>query len=193
MEEQTRALPSIREVQIELNRVNRKKEYLKTLSSTIYALIIVAAIATLISTLYLPVLRVYGESMEPTLNNGEILVAVRAKQFETGDIIAFYYHNKVLLKRVIANPGDYVDIAEDGTIFINGERLEEPYIEDLDFGMCNIELPYQVPDNRIFVLGDHRSTSVDSRSTEVGSIAEEQIVGKVKWRLWPFNQIGILK
>ena len=162
MEDGVLELPKQEEVLAELNRVTKRREFRNTLLSTVATLVVVAAIAVLISTLYLPVLRVYGEIMEPALNNGEILVALREKDFQPGDVVAFYYHNKVLLKRVVAKAGDYVNITEDGLVYINIEVLEEPYIEDYALGICDIELPYQVPDGRLFVLGDHRSKSVDS-------------------------------
>lgn len=184
---------SAQEVQRIVDKLKRRHEFFKTLASTIYALLIVAAISVLISTLYLPVLRVHGKSMEPILDNGDILIARRVNTFQTGDIVAFYYHNKVLLKRVIGTPGDLIDMDEEGNVYINNEPLIEPYISDKSKGFCDTELPYQVPANRIYVLGDHRSTSVDSRSLEIGTIAEEQVVGKVGLRIWPLNKIEIFR
>ena len=143
--------------------------------------------AVLVATLWLPVLQIYGSSMTPTLEEGDIVVSIKSKTYETGDIVAFYYNNKILIKRVIAGSGDWVDLDEDGTVYVNGEQLDEPYVNDKAFGECDLELPYQVPESRIFVMGDHRSVSVDSRSKAVGCVAEEQIVGKLVCRIWPLT------
>lgn len=143
--------------------------------------------AVLVATLWLPVLQIYGSSMTPTLEEGDIVVSIKSKTYETGDIVAFYYNNKILIKRVIAGSGDWVDLDEDGTVYVNGEKLDEPYVKDKAFGECDLELPYQVPESRIFVMGDHRSVSVDSRSKAVGCVAEEQIVGKLVCRIWPLT------
>ena len=163
------------------------------LRSTIYTMITVAAIAILVAVLFLPVLRIYGSSMNPTLNEGDIVLSIKGSQFKTGEIIAFYYNNKILVKRVIANTGDWVDIDEDGYVYVNGEKLDEPYLEDRAFGETDIKLPYQVPDKRIFVMGDNRSVSVDSRNTSVGCVAEEQIVGKIVYCVWPFSNFGAIQ
>ena len=149
-----------------------------------------AAIAVLVATLWLPVLQIYGSSMTPTLQDGEIIFSVKTADLEPGDIVAFYYNNKILVKRVICGPGDWVNIDEDGTVYVNEVRLKEPYLAEKALGDCNIELPYQVPDGKIFVMGDHRSTSVDSRNTAVGCVAQEQIVGKIIFRIWPLNRLG---
>ena len=167
----------------ELKRDTYKKRYWHMLRSTVSILIVVAAIVVLISNLFLPVLRIYGSSMTPTLVNG----------YDRGDVIAFYYNNKILVKRVIGLPGEQVDIDENGNVSINGEPLEEPYLEETALGECDIELPYQVPDGRYFVMGDHRSVSSDSRSSQVGCISEEQIIGKLFFRIWPLNGIGTLE
>lgn len=186
-------IPTSDELRRELNRVQYKKQYRTVLKSTIYTLITVAAIAVLVATLWLPVLEIYGSSMTPTMQNGDIVFSLKTSDFQQGDVVAFYYNNKILVKRVIAGPADWVDIDPDGNTYVNGEVLDEPYVTDPAYGDTNIELPYQVPDGRIFVMGDHRSTSVDSRNTAVGCVAQEQIVGKILFRIWPLNQIGPLK
>lgn len=183
-------MPSSEELEKELNRVKYKRRYHVVLRSTVYTLITVAAIAVLVATLWMPVLQIYGGSMTPTLSDGNIVVSVKSGDFQSGDIIAFYYNNKILIKRVIAGPGDWVNIEEDGTVYVNNERLEEPYLTEKALGECDIEMPYQVPESRLFVMGDHRSVSVDSRSTAVGCVAEEQIVGKILFRVWPLNEFG---
>ncbi len=185
-------LPTAEQLDCEVNRVRRKMEYVKVLRSTISSLMVVAAIAVLISMLFLPVLRVTGTSMTPTLQNDELVICRKWGDFKQGDVIAFYYNNKILLKRVIGVSGDIIDISEDGTVYVNGEELDEPYLNEKAFGECDLDLPYQVPDERVFVMGDHRSTSVDSRSTSVGCVANESIVGEVMLRIWPFKQIGTI-
>ena len=160
------------------------------LRSTLYTLITVSAIAVLVATLWLPVLQIYGSSMTPTLQDGEIVFTVKTSSFETGDVISFYYNNKILVKRVIAGPGDWVQIDSQGNVYVNNILLNEPYLTDKALGDCNIELPYQVPDGKVFVMGDHRSTSVDSRNTAVGCVAQEQIVGKILFRVWPLDCMG---
>lgn len=184
--------PSVQELEAELSRVKYQRRYQTVLKSTVYTLITVAAVAVLVATLWLPVLQIYGSSMTPTLQDGEIVFSVKTTNMDQGDIVAFYYNNKILVKRVIAGPGDWVDIAQDGTVSVNGTPMEEPYLEEKAFGDADIELPYQVPDGRIFVMGDHRATSVDSRHTAVGCVAEEQIVGKIAFRVWPLDRLGLL-
>ena len=156
-------------------------------------MITASATAVLVATLWLPVLRIYGSSMEPTLEDGEIIFSLKTKNFEQGDIIAFYYNNKILVKRVIAGPGEWVDIAEDGTVFVNSVPIDEPYLVEKAFGDTNIELPYQVPDGRYFVMGDQRATSVDSRNTAVGCVEQEQVVGKILFRVWPLKKMGAVQ
>ena len=183
-------LPTTGEVEEELNRVRYRRRYQSVLRSTIYTLITVAACAVLVATLWLPVLQIYGTSMTPTLVDGEILFTVKTSDFEPGDIIAFYYNNKILVKRVIARSGEWVNIDEDGNVYIDNQLLEEPYLEEKAFGDCNLQLPYQVPDGKVFVMGDHRSTSMDSRNTAVGCVAQEEIVGKIVFRIWPLYRLG---
>lgn len=183
-------IPTVSELEKELKRERYKINYFSVLRSTIFTLITVAAIAVLVAVLLLPVLQIYGASMTPTLEEGNIVVSVKGSKFDTGDIIAFYYNNRILVKRVIGQPGDWINITEDGTVFVNGDAIDEPYLKEKAFGECDIELPYQVPESRVFVMGDHRSVSVDSRSTTVGCIAEEQIVGKIVFRVWPIMELG---
>ena len=186
----TRERPSVKELEMERQRLRYRRRYQTVLKSTVYTLITVAAIAVLVATLWLPVLQIYGSSMTPTLENGDIIFSVKTADFEQGDIIAFYYNNKILVKRVIAEPGDWVNMDAEGTVYVNGEMLDEPYLTEKSFGETDITLPYQVPDGKIFVMGDHRSTSVDSRHTAVGCITEEYIVGKITFRIWPLDKFG---
>jgi signal peptidase I len=163
------------------------------LRSTVGILVTVAAIAVLIAVLLLPVLQIYGTSMSPTLNEGNIVISVKGSRFETGDMVAFYYNNKILVKRVIANPGQWVDLDKEGNVYVNNVKLDEPYIKEKAYGETNIQLPYQVPDSRIFVMGDNRDVSIDSRNSSVGCVTDEQIVGKIVFRIWPFKQAGWVK
>lgn len=182
--------PTSEQVEKELERLNYRKRWSTAVKSSIYALITVAAAAVLAATLWLPVLQIYGNSMNPTLKNGEILCSLKTADFKTGDIIAFYYNNKILVKRVIACAGDFVNIDEAGTVYVNDVPLDEPYLTEKAFGDTNIELPFEVPEERIFVMGDNRATSVDSRNTAVGCVSEEQIVGKIIFRVWPIKRFG---
>lgn len=186
-------LPEISQLQAELNRIKYRSRYRRVLRSTIYTLVVVAAAAVLVATIWMPVLQIYGSSMTPTLDEGNILVSIKGANFEPGDLVAFYLGNKILVKRCIAGPGQWVDIDEDGNVYVDGELLDEPYLTEKSLGDCDIELPYQVPDNRWFCMGDHRSTSVDSRHSGVGCILEEQIVGKIVFRVWPLSGFGDLK
>lgn len=185
-------MPELEQLRAELRRERYKKRYKRVLRSTFYTLVVVAAVSVLVATLWMPVLQIYGSSMTPTLYEGDIVVSVKGSEFETGDLIAFYLGNKLLVKRCIAGPGDWVDITEEGDIYVNGEFLDEPYIEEKALGDCNIELPYQVPEDKWFLVGDHRATSSDSRNTAVGCVAEEQIVGRIVYRVWPLNNFGSL-
>ena len=183
-------IPPMDLVEKELKRERYRSRFGQVLRSTLYSLIVVAAIAVLVATIWLPVLRIYGSSMTPTLSEGNIVVTVKGGNFKYGDVVGLYVGNRLLVKRVIAGPGQWVNILEDGTVFVDGHELDEPYLEEKALGDCNIDLPYQVPDGRYFVMGDHRSTSVDSRNSAVGAIADEEIVGKIVFCVWPFKQMG---
>ena len=183
--------PNVAQLEAELKRVKYHGRYTALMRSTIYALITVAAAAVLIATLLLPVLRIYGNSMTPTLWDGNIVVSLQGASFREGDIVAFYYNNKILVKRVIASSGDWVNIDMDGNVYVNEELLDEPYVTEKAFGDCNITLPYQVPEGRCFVMGDHRSTSIDSRNKAVGCISNDMVIGKIIFRVWPLSNLGI--
>lgn len=187
-----RDIPTADQFYAEMKRVRYKKNFRKTIIATVNSLIVVAAVSVLVSLLFLPVLRVTGTSMTPTLYNDELVICNKRSNYKQGDMIAFYFNNKILLKRVIGLPGDWIEITEDGTVFVNGEMLDEPYIDEKSLGECDIEFPYQVPESRIFVMGDHRATSVDSRTSMVGCIADEYIIGRLIFRVWPFEEIGPL-
>ena len=186
-------LPSAADLEKEINRRTSSRDYVKILISTVSSLIVVAAIAVLIATFVLPVLRVTGNSMTPTLENGTVVVCKKTTKLKRGDVIAFYYNNKLLLKRIIGIPGDVIDIKADGTVILNGMELEEDYIDSKSYGENNMTYPYQVPADRYFVMGDHRATSVDSRSSTIGCVSEEVILGKVRVAVWPIKKIKWIK
>ena len=192
MDEKNIAVPTTEELGAELERVRGRKRFLKLLYNTAASLIVVAAVAVLVSMLFLPVLRVTGTSMTPTLESDELVVCRKFGNYEKGDIVAFYHNNKILLKRIIGVSGDIINIDDNGNVTVNGKKIDEPYIDAPSKGVCDIKLPYQVPENRVFVMGDHRSDSIDSRTKEIGCIAEEMIVGKVIWCIYPFRSIPVL-
>ena len=187
------AIPTTAEVEAERERLAYRSRYARVLRSTIYALLVVAAVAVLLATLFLPVLQVSGDSMNPTLQDRDIIVLVKTDHMKTGDLCGFYWQNKRLLKRIIGLPGDIITLDEDGVVTVNGEVLDEPYVDELALGECDIKFPYQVPENRYFVLGDHRATSIDSRSSVIGCVEKSQIVGKVFLRVWPLSSFSLIR
>lgn len=192
MRKRKKQLPEISELQAELKRERYKFRFTRVLKSTVYTLVVVAAFAILVATLWMPVLQIYGSSMSPTLDEGQIVLSVKSKDFHQGDLVAFYIGNKILVKRVIAGPADIVSISDDGTVRVNSVDLDEPYVSEKALGECDLEFPYQVPESRYFLMGDHRETSIDSRSSAVGCIAEEQVVGKIVFCVWPPADFGSL-
>lgn len=186
------AIPSTEEVKAERERLAYRSRYTRVLRSTIYALVVVAAVAVLLATLLLPVLQVSGDSMNPTLQDKDVIVLVKSGSLKTGDLCGFYWQNKLLLKRVIGLPGDIISLDENGVVTVNGTVLDEPYVDELALGECDIKFPYQVPENRYFVLGDHRATSIDSRSSVIGCVEKNQIVGKVFIRVWPLSSFSLI-
>lgn len=185
-------LPKAELIRSELKRERNKIRYRRVIKNAIYALIIVAAVAALIATLVLPVLQISGESMEPTLNNGEIVVLVKTTKLDRGDLCGFSYNNKILIKRVIGLPGEVINIDAEGTVYVDGEALDEPYLTGKALGECDIEFPFTVPENEYFLMGDHRESSIDSRSTVIGCIKLEQIVGKIFWKIWPLSEFKFM-
>ena len=184
---------TIDEIKQELKREKFKSRYIKVLMSTIYTLIIVASIAALIATLIMPVLQISGTSMEPTLYEGEIVLALKTKKIKSRDVIAFYHGNKILVKRVIATSGQWVKITDKGDVYVDGILLEEPYVKIKSLEKTDIKFPTQVTEGSYFVLGDDRETSIDSRTEVIGCIKEEDIIGKVLIKAWPIKKIGVVK
>lgn len=187
------SLPQTAEIKEVYQKARYRKRFMETIRSTIFMLIVVAAFAVLVAVLFLPILRIYGKSMRGTLDRGDIVVSVKSSHFETGDIVAFYYNNNILVKRVIAEAGDWVDMKNDGTVYVNQTKLKEPYLKHKAYGQTNIKFPYQVPEDRIFVMGDNREVSIDSRNTSIGTVSDEQIVGKLVFKIWPLSEIGVIE
>ena len=186
------AMPEVELLQKELKRELYKRRFRRILRSSFNALIVVAAVAALIATLLMPVLQIAGTSMEPSLKDGEIVILAKTDRLENGDLCAFYYSNKILIKRIIGVPGDYIWINKEGTVYVNNQELDEPYVTEKALGECDVEFPYQVPENNYFVMGDHRQTSIDSRSSVIGCIAEDQIVGKIFCKFWPLSEFRLI-
>ena len=193
MKKKTVEIPDVQEIEKELLRVKERQKYHSVFSNTVFSLISVVAVAVLICVLFMPVLRIYGTSMNPILHDGNIVLTLKGSDFECGDIVAFYFNNKILVKRVIASSGEWVNIDEAGNVYVNDVLLDEPYLKEKSQGENDITFPYQVPENKFFVLGDHRETSVDSRSSSLGCVAEEQVVGRIMFCVWPLQDFGILK
>ena len=185
-------LPTTDSIKKELDRYTYRRNFLRTLRNTAFTLVVVAALAILVAVLLMPILRIYGSSMSGTVDNGDLVASIKTNNMKTGDVIAFYYNNNILVKRVIAVSGDWVDIDEEGNVYVNQTLLNEPYLSSKAFGETNIELPYQVPEERIFVMGDNREVSIDSRNTAVGCVSDEQVVGKIVFRIWPLSSIGFV-
>ena len=185
-------VPSLSEIQHERKRIRRGAYYWQALRGTVSVLVVVAAIAVLIATLFLPILQISGDSMSPTLEHDEIVILLKTKEFQRGDLIGFYFQGKILLKRVVALPGDEVVIDADGNVYVNSELLEEPYVTELGLGDCDLEFPYKVPGTSYFVLGDRRSNSVDSRNSIIGAVSRDDIIGKVFLRVWPIGKFGFV-
>ena len=185
-------IPSPELLENEIKREKHRKTFRRVLKNTVFSLIVVVAVSAILTILVLPVLQITGTSMSDTLQDGDIVIAVKTSDLETGDLIAFYYNNSILVKRVIASAGSWVDVKEDGSVYVNNKPLDEPYVTDLAFGKCDITLPYQVPEGTYFVMGDHRLTSVDSRNTALGCVGKELVVGKIVFRVWPLPAFGLV-
>ncbi|AHF58924.1 TPA: signal peptidase I [Streptococcus suis] len=183
-------LPKTSDLQAVYQQAKYKKTFWETIRSTVFMLVVVAAFAVLIAVLFLPILRIYGNSMKGTLNSGDIVVSVKSNDFESSDVVAFYYNNNILVKHVIAEAGDWVDMDKQGNVYVNNQRLDEPYLANRDYSHTDIEFPYQVPENRIFVMGDNRKESIDSRNNAIGTVSNEQIVGKLVFKIWPLPELG---
>ena len=186
-------LVSNEEVKEEISRLKERERYLKKVQKTLSILVVVAAISVLVATLWMPVLKIYGSSMDPTLENGQIVVSIKTKKLKSGDVVAFWQGNKLLVKRVIASPGQKVDIDVNGKVFVDGKAISESYLDSESLGNTDIDFPHQVEESRWFCMGDNRESSIDSRSAVIGDISKEQIEGKVLFSVWPLNKIGIVK
>lgn len=190
MKQKKLEMPTLDVIEAEVDRMHGQSRFRTVLRSTFFSLIVVAAVAVLVATIWMPVLQIFGSSMSPTLQEGEIVISVKGTEFQQGDLVAFYLGNNILVKRYIAGPGQWVDMDEEGNVYVDGVLLDEPYIQEKSLGNANLDFPYQVPENRYFCMGDYRATSVDSRHTQVGCVAQEQIVGKIIFRIWPLEKLG---
>lgn len=190
MKQKKLEMPTLDVIEAEVDRMHGQSRFRTVLRSTFFSLIVVAAVAVLVATIWMPVLQIFGSSMSPTLQEGEIVISIKGTEFQQGDLVAFYLGNNILVKRYIAGPGQWVDMDEEGNVFVDGVLLDEPYIQEKSLGNANLDFPYQVPENRYFCMGDYRATSVDSRHTQVGCVAQEQIVGKIVFRIWPLEKLG---
>ena len=184
------ALPPIELLEGELKKERYRSNYNRVFRSTLFSLIVVAAVAVIVAVMLLPVLQISGTSMTETLNDGDIVIAVNGLSYDKGDVVAFYFNNNILIKRVIATAGEWVDIDDEGNVYVNGVMLDEPYVTDKALGECNITLPYQVPDGKCFLMGDHRQTSIDSRNSSVGCIGDDMVLGRLILRVWPLSELG---
>ena len=193
MNQETQTEFSVEQLEDTPKREKKKKSSARIVRNILFSVIAVIAVIVLIAALFMPVLQIYGNSMTPTLTEGNLVVSVKEHEFRTGDVIAFNYNNKILVKRVIAGSGELVDISKDGTVYVNNETIDEPYISEKALGDCDIKLPYQVPESRVFVMGDHRSVSVDSRNKSIGCVSEEQVIGKIVFRVWPLSGLGVVR
>lgn len=187
------AFPSTEEIEKAYKKEYYKVNFFNIVRSTIFLLTVASAIAVLVAVLFLPVLRIYGKSMEGTLDDGNLVISLKSANFDSGDVVAFYYNNNILVKRVIATSGQWVDMDKEGNLYVNQVLLEEPYIKEKAYGQTNIEFPFQVPEGRIFVVGDNRESSIDSRNKTIGTVSEEQVVGKLIFKVWPFSEVGFVK
>lgn len=184
--------PSVDEIEGAIEERRRKRRLVRAVVSTVSGLLTLAAIVVLVATFLFPSLRIYGSSMAPTLREGEVVITRKSSAYQTGEIIAFYYNNRVLVKRVVCGPGEWFNMQRDGTVFVNGSKLEEPYLDERGYGSCDLTLPYQVPDAQYFVMGDEREVSIDSRMAEVGCVPEDRIVGRIFMRVWPLDGFGLV-
>ena len=186
------ALPELNEIESEMSQVRSKGRFRQSLKGTFGALVVVVAIAVIIAFILLPVLKITnGHNMEPGFQTGDIILLQKTSKAEKGDVCAFYFNNKLLLRRVIAGEGDKVEIDEQGYVKVNGEFLEEDgYISEHALGQCDIDFPFHVPAGQYFVMGDNRDFAFDSRATNFGCVSQEEIYGKPMARIYPFDRFA---